>query len=81
METELKKLADLWKEQRFNLHKYTNVSKPPRPHMPSCRLCGLTKSIQACQLSMGLTGQPPTHRCTFVVTEWHGPRLGAEGCG
>lgn len=26
IETELKKLADIWKEQRFTLHKYTNVS-------------------------------------------------------
>lgn len=25
IETELKKLGDLWKEQRFSLHKYTNV--------------------------------------------------------
>jgi hypothetical protein len=26
IESELKKMADVWKEQRFDLHKYTHVS-------------------------------------------------------
>ena len=29
IEGELRKLADLWKEQRFTLHKYSSVSRGP----------------------------------------------------
>ena len=36
IETELRKLADLWKEQRFTMHKYTNVSQSSDAPATAC---------------------------------------------
>lgn len=81
IETELKKLADVWKEQHFDLFKYTKGGMDDRGWILKSKPASLTvmpcSALIACLIAVpfkgGITQMPVNNKQRPAKTDWRTP--------